>query len=235
MRIRNNNLVLLILVVIVVSIAPQVRADSAASKEYQIKAAFLYNFIKFVDWPKEKVSDANEPITIGIIGKDPFGKAFEPVKDKKVKNRKVVIKRFKGFEELNKSAENDRSKLQQQIQAIRRCYVLYICPSEKEKLKEIVSWVKAHPVLTVAEAKGFLDIGGIINFLMEENKVRFEINVTAGERAKLKIRSQLLQLAKRVVKEKDKPANGNEQNNAKPSEKAGKYTLQGSKFPRVRL
>ena len=235
MRIRNNNLVLLILVVIVVSIAPQVRADSAASKEYQIKAAFLYNFIKFVDWPKEKVSDANEPITIGIIGKDPFGKAFEPVKDKKVKDRKVVIKRFKGFEELNKSAENDKSKLQQQIQAIRRCYILYICPSEQEQLKEIVSWVKAHPVLTVAEAKDFLDAGGIINFLMEEKKVRFEINVTAGEQAKLKIRSQLLQLAKRVVKEKDKPANGNEQNNAKPSEKAGKYTLQGSKFPRVRL
>ena len=222
-------------VLFAVSIAPQARADSAASKEYQIKAAFLYNFIKFVDWPKEKVSDANEPIVIGIIGKDPFGKAFEPVKDKKVKNRKVVIRRFKGFEEIKKSAENDKSKLQQQIQAIRRCYILYICPSEQEQLKEIVSWVKAHPVLMVAEAKGFLDAGGIINFLMEENKVRFEINVTAAKQAKLKIRSQLLQLAKRVVKEKDKPANDNEQNNARPSEKAGKYTLQGSKFPRVRL
>jgi len=234
---RNKFYILIVLmpVLFAVSIGSQSWADSAASREYQIKAAFLYNFVKFVDWPKEKVSDVNEPIVIGIIGKDPFGKAFEPIKDKKVKNRKVIIRRFKGFEELKKSAENDKPKLQQQNQAVRRCYILYICPSEKEKLKEIVSWVRAYPVLTIAEAKGFLDVGGIINFLMEEKKVRFEINITASEQAKLKIRSQLLQLAKRVVKEKGKPANDNEQNNDKPSEKAGKYTLQGSKFPRLGL
>jgi hypothetical protein len=195
-------LVVLALALFVGSIVPEALADSARSQEYQIKAAFLYNFIKFVEWPEEKVADSNEPITIGIIGKDPFGNAFEPLKGRQAKGRKVVVKRIKGFERLKKSGAKGKAELQRIIDAIRKCHVLFICSSEKEKLKEIINSVKDHPVLTVGDVKGFLETGGVVNFLMEEKKVRFEINLAAAKRAKLRIRSKLLRLAKRVVEEK---------------------------------
>jgi hypothetical protein len=200
MKSKTHKLVFLILVLFAIPVTAEPRVEE--NKEYQIKAAFLYNFLNFVDWPKEKLSDSNEPIIIGIIGKDPFGDAFEPVKNKKVKGKNIVIKRFKELEELEKSGEKDESQLYLQIEALRKCHVLFICRSEEEKLRETISLFKDHSVLTTGDMEGFLESDGIINFLMEEKKVRFEINVTAAKRAKLKIRSQLLRLAKRLVEEK---------------------------------
>jgi len=175
-------------------ISVQAQDDSAQNREYQVKAAFLYNFVKFVDWPKEKVADGNEPIIIGVIGKDPFGKAFDPIKKKQVKGKKVVIKRFQDLEESKQSDE--------QTALIRKCHLLFICSSEKKKLREIINLVKDDSVLTVGEVKGFLESGGIINFLMEDKKVCFEINNAAAKQTKLKIRSKLLRLAKRIIPEK---------------------------------
>ncbi len=185
------------LVLFVTSFVLRAQADTTASREYQVKAAFLYNFMNFADWPEEKLSDNNEPITIGIIGKDPFGDAFKPIQDKLVKGKKVVIQHFQGLEELKKSSEGHP-----QIEAIRKCHLLFVCQSEKGVLKEIINWVKDYSVLTVGDMEDFLESGGIINFVMEDNKVRFEINVATARNAKLKIRSQLLRLAKRVIGEK---------------------------------
>ncbi len=201
MRIRAYNLIVLALVLFMAAISPKARANSATSIEYQVKAAFLYNFIRFVDWPEEKVADSNEPIIIGIIGKDPFGRSFEPIKDKPIKGGKVVIKRFKGLKELEKSRGKNESEQHQQIDAIRKCHLLFICRSEKTKFRETINLVKDHSVLTVADTKGFLESGGIINFIREERKVRFGINIATAKQAKLKIRSQLLRLAQRIVEE----------------------------------
>lgn len=202
MKIRVYSLIVLILALFGTPIQAGAKSDSAPGREYQIKAAFIYNFIKFVDWPKEKTADSNEPIIIGIIGKDPFGRVFEPIKDKKVKNRIVVIKRFKSFEAIQKLGEHDKAEFDRNINYLRKCHLLFVCSSEKDKVKEVLALVKDHSVLTVADTKGFLESGGIINFLMEDKKVRFEINVTAAKKSKLKISSKLLRLAKRVVKEK---------------------------------
>jgi hypothetical protein len=198
-----------LLVLLAGAIAPRSRAGSEPSQEYKVKAAFLYNFLKFVDWPKETTADANEPITIGIIGKDPYGNAFEPVKDKDVKGKKVVLKRFKSFEELKTSSADDERQMEKHIEALKKCHLLFVCSSESKSLKEILKHVKDQPVLTVGEMPGFLEAGGIMNFLMEDNKVRFEVNAAAAKHAKLKIRSQLLRLAKRVIEEKDAPESGN--------------------------
>jgi hypothetical protein len=186
------------LVLFAVALAAETLTDSEANREYQIKAAFLYNFIKFVDWPVE-VSDSNKPIIIGIIGKNPFGSAFEPMKDKTAKERKVIIKWFQGLNELEKSSQIDKSRNHPQIEDIRECNLLFICSSEKEKFKETIDLLKDRSVLTVADTQGFLEAGGIVNFIIEENKVGFEINVTAAKQAKLEIRSNLLRLAKRIV------------------------------------
>jgi hypothetical protein len=130
MRIEAYKFAVLALAFFVTPIALKANDDSTVSREYQIKAAFLYNFIQFVDWPEEKSADSNEPITIGIIGKDPFENAFEPIKDKKLKGRSVIIKRFKSFEELKKSAEKDKSELDREIKALTKCHLLFICSSE---------------------------------------------------------------------------------------------------------
>ncbi len=106
MSIKNN---ILILLVLSLHSLPAL-ADSAPSREYQIKAAFLYNFVRFVDWPEDKLGDVNEPIRIGIIGKNPFGNAFESIKDKKLKGRKVIIEIFKGLAQLKKSENNDKTR-----------------------------------------------------------------------------------------------------------------------------
>lgn len=174
-------------------VTPQVRAESEKSKEYQIKAAFLYNFINFVDWPKEKVDDSNGLITIGIIGTDPFGKAFEPLQNKQAKGKKVHIKRFISLKESEKSDN--------QIEAIKKCHLLFICRSEKQQLKKIINIVKGHSVLSVGDMNDFLESGGIINFVIDDQKVRFEINNKTAKQAKLNIRSKLLRLAKKVIEE----------------------------------
>lgn len=191
-----------IFVIIVFSMfaCPQTLADSASAREYQLKAAFLYNFIMFIDWPEEKMSADGQPITIGVIGKDPFESAFEPIKDKQAKDRKVIVKRFKGLEDLKKSGPDAMNK---ELEEIRKCQLLFICSSEKSALKEIINLVNGYNILTVGDMQGFLESGGgIINFVMEDDKIRFEINAVAAVQAKLEIRSQLLRLAKRVIEDK---------------------------------
>jgi len=201
MRIKAYNLIVLALVIITGMVSPKVLADSGTGEEYQVKAAFLYNFIKFIDWPREKMADSNDIITIGIIGKDPFGKAFEPIENKQVKGRDVIIKRFKGLKQLEDSKEKNKSALNQQIEEMKKCHLLFICRSEKQKLKEILNIVKDYHVLTVADTEGSLEAGNIIEFVMVERKVRFEINMVATKQAKLKIRSQLLRLAEKIIEE----------------------------------
>jgi hypothetical protein len=201
MKIRVYNLIVLALALLVTPCVAEDRDGPAASREYRIKAGFLYNFMKFVDWPKEKVPDANTPLVIGIIGKDPFQDAFKPLQEKEAKDRKVVIQRFEGFVELEKSGKKKKDQPHPKNQDIQKCHLLFICSSEKDSLKDIMDAVKGCGVLTVGEVQGFLESGGIINFIVEEEKVRFEINVTAANQAKLQIRSQLLRLAKRVIEE----------------------------------
>lgn len=168
-------------------------AESEQDQEYKVKAAFLYNFIKFIEWPPTKLSD-KETINIGVIGENPYKDAFDPIKDKRIENKKIVIKFFKNLEEL----KNNR-----QIDNIRKCHVLFVCGSEKKQFKEILSLVSEHNVLTVSDTNGFLESGGIINFLIEDQKVCFEINNYNAKQEKLNIRSQLLRLAKKVIEEKN--------------------------------
>ena len=166
------------------------RADSQPTPEYQVKAAFLYNFVKFVQWPDEKLADSNDVITIAVIGNHKFGNAFESVKGKKVRDKKIIVTFFPRF-------DNTEDK-----NALKKCHLLFICPSEKHHLNDIIEIAGKANILTVADMNGFIDDGGIIQFIMQNKKVRFQINLSAAKRAKLKIRSQLLRLAKKVVEEK---------------------------------
>jgi hypothetical protein len=170
----------------------EVRAAPQVSEERQIKAAFLYNFIKFVGWPKDRFSSDKAPIVIGVVGKDPFGEILDQVSRKPLKDRPLVIKRFASV------PSEDADPVHPQLDQIRQCHVLFICPSEKKVSKRLMAAVEEVALLTVGDDPGFLEEGGMINFLVEERKVRFEIGLVKARSAKLDISSQLLRLAKRV-------------------------------------
>ncbi len=204
MKTKAFNLTLITLALIAVSVAIPVMADSATSLEYRIKAAFLYNFINFADWPEAKIADSNQPITIGIIGSRDFLKAFEPIKHKKIKGRTIALKYFPGYEKPQNSEDTNDAQWNEKIETLISCHVLLLCNGNFgpiESSGRIIRALKGSPVLTVGETDGFLESGGVINFLMENERVRFEINNTAARQAKLKIRSKLLRLAKRVIGE----------------------------------
>jgi len=176
-------------VCIIASIAPNAHAAPPSAGEYQLKAVFLYNFVKFVDWPIESFADADEPIIIGILGNDPFGVIIDQtIKDKTVKGRKMIVKRSENIEDLGSpSARRGEEK--------EVCHILFISSSEERHLPTIIETLKDSSVLTVGEMRQFAQRGGMINFVIKENKISFEINVDAAERAKLKISSKLLKLA----------------------------------------
>ncbi|HVN80197.1 MAG TPA: YfiR family protein [Terriglobia bacterium] len=154
-------------------------ADSPAFSEYQVKAAFLYNFARFVEWPSNAFPDAQAPILLGVIGEDPFGGALEQViKGKTVNGRELVLKRLTRQQDL------------------KGFHMLFVSSSEARHLSQIMESLKGKCVLTIGETEGFAQTGGVINFTLEENKVHFEINVDTAERAHLKISSKLLALAK---------------------------------------
>jgi YfiR/HmsC-like len=158
----------------------QVHAQDALS-EYQVKAAYLFNFLKFVEWPEESFADPLAPIVIGVVGEDPFGNALpQVVIGKTVQGRDLVIRIYRPGEDL------------------RGVHILFISASERKRLPIILSSLRGSSVLTVADIAGFLDAGGMIQFLNENGRVRFAINVDATSRAKLKMSSKLLSLAKVV-------------------------------------
>lgn len=161
-------------------VLPAAKADEPA--EYQVKAAFLYKFVNFVDWPATTLPQDSSPFIIGVLGDDPFGSLLDKtVEGKALGEHKIVVKRFKRFEDLQS------------------CHVLFVCRSEKSKLSRIIERLGKANTLVVGDMDNFLQYGAI-NFLFMERKVRFEINMDVAERAGLKISSKLLQLATKVIR-----------------------------------
>src|SRR4051812_46730611 len=148
-------------------VAPGVRAQSASQREYEIKAAYLYNFIKYVDWPSY-----GDTITIGVLGANPFGNALAPLNGKSVKGRRLLIRQVESLRDAQK------------------CQIIFVSSSERARLQEIFDNLKPARVLTVGEMQGFANGGGIINFVEENNKVRFEINTEAARQTGLNISSE---------------------------------------------
>ncbi|MEN6424672.1 MAG: YfiR family protein [Phycisphaerales bacterium] len=189
-----------------VSHSAVVRAEDAIDREYRIKAAFVYNFLKFVEGGrfapapgrKKDEVDPNDPLVIGVLGVPPSRIAFEEFNGRQIGNRVVVVRWFKGFEELAGKDENIPER-HPDLDRIKVCHVLFLCPSERVFLPRVLPHLRESGMLTVGDVPLFLENGGTINLLIEERKVRFEINLAAAARAKLEIRSSLLRLAVRTV------------------------------------
>jgi hypothetical protein len=162
--------------------APLLWAQGNPSSEYQVKAAFLFHFAQFVDWPPEAFKANGSPITYCTVGGDPFQGALDAsLNGKKIGERAFRVLHLK------------------QAQERKECQVLFLGLTEKKSIAAELANLKGAPVLTVGESEHFAQDGGMIGFFLEDNKVRFEINLEAAEHAKLKISARLLALAKTVI------------------------------------
>jgi hypothetical protein len=168
-----------------VCLCPQeLRAQSAYTNEQSMKAGFVYNFALFAEWPANVFKDSRSPLTICIAADKATVQAFEPLTIKKVLGRSVTVQAF----DDNATGSS--------------CHIIYIDSKNKTDAAALLRSVSGPGVLTVGDLEGFCQLGGIINFFHENNKLRFEINTDAARRADCKLSSQLLKLAKIVKEEK---------------------------------
>jgi YfiR/HmsC-like len=156
-------------------------AQAGGPSEHQVKAAFLYNFANFVEWPDGALGPAGSPLKVCVVGTDPFGGTLdEAFRDQVVQGRRVQIGRGPT------------------LAAVGRCHILFLSQSEQGRWPALLKELGNTPTLTVADAPPLVRQGGMVNFVIEAKRVRFEINRGAAEHAGLRISSKLLALARIV-------------------------------------
>jgi len=161
------------------AVLPQENPD----REYEIKSAFLYNFAKFVEWPAAAFADKQAPLVIGVLGHGPFGGSLERVIGRRtVRDRPVVVRRIATTDEA------------------RKCHIVFIPATEWKTTRHFLQGLGPSPVLTVGEVPDFCRFGGGIGFVREADHVRFEVNLAAAHAAGLTLSSQLLQVAREVLR-----------------------------------
>lgn len=184
---------LAVLVLLSPRFQPGASAQANQATEYQVKAAFLFSFAKFIDWPEKSFADPQSPFTICVIGRDPFGTVLDlDSSGKTIGDRVVIVNRF-AFSSATVSA--------------RKCQVAFISASEQSHYREIIDSFRGQSTLLVGDADGFASSGGAIEFLLEQNHIRFAINPEAADRADLKVSSKLLALAEIVHDDPGKARN----------------------------
>lgn len=163
-----------------------VQAAAVASDdlpEYVLKAGFLFNFAKYVEWPADAFDGPEAPLRVGVVGKDPFGGKLEKaLKGRSVRNRPFVVERFAGPDEL------------------RFCHLLFVPRTETPRREKILEKTRAWPTISVGEEEGFARAGGVVGILIVDQKPRLELNTDAAARARLTVDARLIKLAD-VVKE----------------------------------
>ena len=190
MRVSANRMRFLILQIIVifsVSVLPaHLPAQSTGRTEYELKAAFLFNFAKFVEWPPSAFANPQSAFLICVLGPDPFGSALDDALLRhSIQGHAVALLRMK------RTAD------------IVGCQILFVPASERNRLPEVIAKLRGQYVLVIGENEDFASSGGVIQFALEQNHIRFLINTDAADRSGLKFSSKLLALAKIV---RDSPA-----------------------------
>jgi hypothetical protein len=156
-------------------------AQGESLDEYQVKAAFLYSFAKFVEWPIVAFKGPSEPIAICVLGQNPFGNALESmVKGKVVNGRAFTVTRLSDPKQTG------------------ACQIVFVCSSEQRRVRSILDLLETNSAVTVGEVEGFAAAGGVANFKLDSGRVRIEINAEAASRKNLRISSRLLSLAQIV-------------------------------------
>ena len=165
-------------IILILLIGPGAAGAQAGDQAGSLKAAFIYNFAKFVDWPAKALPGAGGPFLIGVLGTGTLADNLRALEGKSVKGHQIQIKNLL-------QPEDGKS-----------CHLLVITNADRRQASQIITAIRGHSVLTVGdEVDNFLNIGGIINLVSVDAKIRFEINTKAAQQADLQISSQLLKLA----------------------------------------
>ena len=152
--------------------------SGSGAPAHHVKAAFLFNFAQFTEWPPEAFSEKDSPLVIGILGPNPFGDFLaETVRNEVAHGRRITIEHY------SKVAE------------IKTCHILYIGQSEASRLDRVRDTVKDKPVLTVTDVQGAAARGIVVEFITAQNRIRFRINQEAAKAGKLNLSSKLLRVA----------------------------------------
>jgi len=168
---------------------PRLQAQHPKPTEYQVKATYLYNFSRFVEWPSKVTQAQSDPFVICVLGQDPFGPALNAIlADETIAGKSVVAKRIPAAIPVAILASQDAAN----------CRVLFISSSEDKRLKEILTSLGTASVLTVSDLPEFVRRGGMVQFVLEGNRVRFEVNLATAEHAGLTLSSELLKVATNV-------------------------------------
>lgn len=149
--------------------------------EYKVKMAFIYNFVKFIQWPPEAFPTSDSPIVLCILGDDPFGNNKSLIEDKTVGERKFIVRNIRKMEDA------------------RVCHMLFVCRSEQNRLNVLLPTLHKSSILLISDIPDFTRMGGMIGFTTSDDKVRFQVNLTAARAANLEISSKLLKLAEIVI------------------------------------
>ena len=158
-------------------------ARAQPAQEYALKAAVLYNITKFVEWPPQAFKGRSDPLTVCVLGENPFGDALiEALNGKLHESRGFNVRNFRD------------------ISSAGGCQVLFVSASEQKRFRSILDEVSARATLTIGDADGFTAAGGILNLKLEELKVRLQVNLAAAEKSGIRISSRLLSLAEIVNK-----------------------------------
>lgn len=153
-----------------------------SNPEYKVKSVFLYNFTQFIQWPEDSFSGKDSPFVIGILGQDPFGVFIDQtVEGETINGTPIVVRRYHKPEEALD------------------CHILYMKENDHAKIGNILRKLEGRSILTVSDAKGFAQMGGVIEFTLKESKIGLKINPNAARKQKLEISAKLLQLAEIVA------------------------------------
>jgi hypothetical protein len=168
------------LALLVVCLAAVVAGGTAhAAEEYALKAEFIERFTHFVDWPDSAFSSPDAPFVICVLGENPFDDYLAQIAAARtIRSRKVRVSLPKGLGD------------------VKRCHVLFVARSEKARLAAILSQTNDQPILTIGDTEGFAQRGVLINFYLDGDKVRFEVNADAVKKSGLKVSAQLMNLAR---------------------------------------
>jgi len=156
---------------------------ASPSLEYEVKAAFLYNFVNFVSWPAGTFSEPSDPVRVCVVGDDPFG----PMLDRTMQGGVAAVTHPIIIE---RARDND---------AAARCLVIFVPQSMARRAEQIVRSAGSRPVLFVGESADFLQQGGMINFVVDGGRVRFDVNVAAASAQGLTLSSRLLRVARKAL------------------------------------
>ena len=175
---RRGYLRLLVTVVILLISCHDVVAQGRKSTEYDVKAAYLYNFGKFIRWPASLLPASHDTFAICVLGKNPFGEALDrTVKGESIEGKRLEVRYLGGVSEMG------------------GCRIVFLSNSEERRVDAVLAEVGKRPILTVSDIPDFVDRGGDIEFVEVGDKIRFKVNLGAAEKAGLSLSSELLKVA----------------------------------------